>query len=79
MDIDLNSPDCRLVLFGSAQTLQQGLITRYSDDLDEQEIYIYSGMNAGPARGSIGMDGTLWTAINGGISKLMEWSPPPDW
>ncbi len=75
--IDLDSPECRVVVYGGSPGM--GYIARFSEELDEKEVNTYPGMAYGPARGSMGSSGVLWTGPTNGQSRFYEWAPPSDW
>ena len=79
LSVDLDNPYCHIVAYTGAPTPELGLIVRYSADFDEKVVNTYNSMMYGPARGTFGSNGVLWTNANNGTSRFYGWNPPPDW
>lgn len=85
INIDLESPECRIICYGGCDDVEMGYFVRLSADFDEKFINQVPGMEYGPARGELGAVGfpsadiVLWTVPISGTGRIYEWSPPPDW
>ncbi|MFH1675847.1 MAG: hypothetical protein ABIC40_02395, partial [bacterium] len=83
INIDLQSPACRVVLYGSEDNSSNQSLSwrfaRYSGDLDEKATYSISAPYYGPCRGDIAADGTLWASPHTGTAHFYKFTQPPDW
>jgi len=84
IDIDLESPYCRLILYGGedlpSNTTVKWHFARYSGELDEKELYVINSPSYyGPCRGDLDNDGNLWASPHSGTAHFYKFTPPVDW
>jgi hypothetical protein len=86
MKMDLDDPDCRLVVYGVNSS--ERYFIRYSGDLKVKKVYEDAwsdpdtyGQQYGFCRGDLQDDGTLWATIAYPLwyTVFYKFPPPPDW